>query len=85
MRVATLAFWLPVLAYDLHALVLDGWTADSLGTVFWLLYRQALVFLALWAAMAGVQALVLVRSGPLPGAAPKRHALGSDSAVMRFR
>ena len=48
LQLATLAFWAPSAGADLY-LLWRGWgAAGTTSFVFWLLFRQALVFLALW-------------------------------------
>src|SRR5579875_938889 len=57
MQLVTLCFWGPCCAADLWLLSRGG--AGQGGFVFWLLFREALVFLALWFAAAATRGLML--------------------------
>ena len=64
LQLAVLAFWTPCAGVDL-CLLWRGW--DEAGTadfVFWLLFRQALVFLALWFTVALTHGLTVGRRTP---------------------
>lgn len=61
LQLAVLAFWGPCTLVDLYILW-RGWGSDgAAATVFWLLFRQALVFLALWFAVSLSHGLMLGR------------------------
>lgn len=57
-QTAILAYWLPCFSVDFYVLWSWGHDAQSLSFVFWALFREALVFLALWVLVAGAQAMV---------------------------
>lgn len=56
-QAATVAFWIPCTAFDFYMLWRGGFRPYALSVVFWTLFRQALIFLTLWAAAGFVQAL----------------------------
>ena len=57
-RLGTLGFWVPAIGIDLVALRHGGFAPEIMGFVFWLLFREAVVFLALWFTFGLVQALM---------------------------
>ena len=74
MLVALYGFWGPSLLVD-AALLWRNWGSDGGGAfVFWLLFRQAMVFLALWFTVAVAHGLLVGRRTP-PEPKPKRPRL----------
>ena len=64
LQLAVLAFWTPCAGIDLY-LLWRGWgDAGAAPFVFWLLFRQALVFLALWFTVALTHGLMVGRRTP---------------------
>jgi hypothetical protein len=64
LQLAVLAFWTPCAGVDLY-LLWRGWGQPGAGPfVFWLLFRQALVFLALWFTVALTHGLMVGRRTP---------------------
>ncbi len=64
LQLAVLAFWTPCAAIDLY-LLWRGWGgAGTAAFVFWLLFRQALVFLALWFTVALSHGMMVGRRTP---------------------
>lgn len=65
-KLGTLAYWAPLLVLDGLKVWRSSGDPDALLAGFWTIYRQSLVFLAVWAAAAAVQAVLLlgVRGAP---------------------
>lgn len=61
-RLGTLAFWAPSLTIDLVLLRQGQFSPESMTLVFWLLFREAVVFLALWFGAGLIQALLFGRT-----------------------
>ncbi|WP_174300899.1 hypothetical protein [Caulobacter sp. S45] len=70
LQLAVLAFWTPCGAIDLYLLWRSWGEAGAAPFVFWLLFRQALVFLALWFTVALSHGLMVGRRTP---AEPRRR------------
>ena len=62
LQLAVLAFWAPCAGVDLYLIWRGGGAA--LTFVFWLLFKQALVFLALWFTVALTHGMASGRRGP---------------------
>ena len=69
LRVCTLGFWVPCCLADLW--LLHGGGAGAAGLVFWLLFREAVVFLALWGGTAAAHGLM--RGSRAPKGPDARH------------
>ena len=77
LQLAVLAFWTPCGTVDVY-LLWRGWGHDGAGPfVFWLLFRQALVFLALWFTVALTHGLMVGRRTP---AEPRRRRRSRKAA-----
>ena len=72
LQLAILAFWTPCIGIDALVLWRDGRLEGTGGFVFDLLFRQSLVFLALWFAVSLAHGLAMGRSGG-PGSARRRR------------
>jgi hypothetical protein len=80
LQLAVLAFWTPCAAIDLY-LLWKGWGGASTGEfVFGVLFRQALVFLALWFTVSIAHGLMVGRRTPKE-AKPRRRRRGADAPV----
>ena len=73
LQLAILAFWTPCIGIDGLLLWRDGGVEGTSGFVFGLLFRQALVFLALWFAVSLAHGLATGRRGPAE-LRPKRRS-----------
>ena len=79
LQLAVLAFWTPCAAIDLY-LLWRGWgEAGTAPFVFWLLFRQALVFLALWFTVALTHGMMRGRRTP---AEPRRKRRARRTAAL---
>ncbi len=72
LQVVTLAFWAPCCVADLW-LMREG--PGMAGFVFWLLFREAVVFLALWFAAAAAHGLMRGSRAPKEPPAAQRRKL----------
>ncbi len=83
LQLAVLAFWGPCTLLDAW-LLWRSWGSDSAGGfVFWLLFRQALVFLALWFAVSLSHGLMLGRRHREPQRKRgRRHRIDSVQAYV---
>lgn len=64
LQLSVLAFWTPCAGVDL-CLLWRGWGAPGAASfVFWLLFRQALVFLALWFTVSLTHGMMVGRRAP---------------------
>ena len=73
LQLAVLAFWTPCAGIDLY-LLWRGWGETGTAPfVFWLLFRQALVFLALWFTVALTHGLMVGRRTPADEPRRKRR------------
>ncbi len=73
LQLAILAFWTPCIGIDGFLLWRDAGLDGTSGFVFGLLFRQALVFLALWFAVSLAHGLATGRRGPAD-LRPRRRA-----------
>ena len=62
LQLATLAFWLPCATIDAYYLWMGRGDVRTYGYVFKDLFREAIVFLALWLVIGAVQGLLFSRS-----------------------
>ncbi len=77
LQLAVLAFWAPCAGVDLY-LLWRGWGGPGTTPfVFWLLFRQALVFLALWFTVALTHGMMTGRRTP---AGPRRRRRRKEKA-----
>ena len=82
LQLAVLTFWTPCAAVDLY-LLWRGWGGPGTTPfVFWLLFRQALVFLALWFTVALSHGLMV---GRRTAAAPRRKRPQDKGAAIASR
>ena len=72
LQLAVLAFWTPCAGVDLCLLWRGLGEPGTAPFVFWLLFRQALVFLALWFTVAVTHGLMVGRRRPAGEPRPKR-------------
>ncbi len=80
LQLAVLAFWTPCAGVDLY-LLWRGWGAPGTAPfVFWLLFRQALVFLALWFSAALSHGLMV---GRRTAGEPRRRRRMRKSPVVK--
>ena len=75
LQLAVLAFWTPCAGVDLNLLWRGLGEAGTAEFVFWLLFRQALVFLALWFTVAVTHGLTVGRRRPADEPRPRRRRL----------
>jgi len=77
-KVATLTYWLPLLAVDIWIVTRSGVSSDGFARAGDLLFRETLVYLAFWMLVAGIQAFLFSRSQHKDRR--KRGAARQDSA-----
>ena len=61
-RLGTLAYWVPAIGIDLMVLLRSHFSTEAMSFVFWLMFREAIVFLTLWFGFGAVQALLFGRA-----------------------
>jgi hypothetical protein len=79
-RLATLAYWTPALAIDAIMLWRGGLGGETAMAVFWALFRETVLFLAVWFTLGLVQALLFGRSAH--GAARPRRKPKAAGRVL---
>jgi hypothetical protein len=83
-RLGTLAYWVPAVGIDLMTLSRAHFSPESMGFVFWLMFRQSVVFLALWFTFGIVQALLFGSARREPHGR-KRRDISASSVLMPTR
>jgi hypothetical protein len=81
LQLAVLVFWAPCAGVDL-ILLWRNHAASGLSFVFWLLFRQALVFLALWFTVSVAQGLIRGPRTREPTAKVRRRAARRASSGL---
>ncbi len=79
-KVATLTYWIPLLAVDVWIVTRSGLRPDGLARGGDLLFRETLVYLAFWMLVALIQAFLFSRGRQ--GGRRKRGAAQQESAKL---
>jgi hypothetical protein len=79
LQIVTLAFWTPCCVADLWLMYQGG--GGAAGFVFWLLFREAVVFLAFWFAAAAAGGMLRGSRAPKGPDARTRRKLRSRLAA----
>ncbi len=83
LQLAVLAFWGPCTAIDAYLIWRGLGSEGAASFVFWLLFRQALVFLALWFTVSLAHGLAVGRRTPLePGEGRRGRSRRSGQAAI---
>jgi hypothetical protein len=83
LQLAVIVFWLPSAGMDLLLLWRDH-TSEGVNFAFWLLFRQSLVFLALWFTVSISHGLMRGRRTKEPTRRQRRAARNRIAQVATF-